>query len=373
MTEKIKFCKKCVMPNTRPGIKFDENGVCEACNNYEKKALINWDKRFKELEALCDKFRGCNGDSYDCAIAVSGGKDSTFQVYVMKELMGMNPLLISVDNWSWTNTGIQNKANISESFGCDILTVTLNKRVGKKMMLKALKKIGSPTWYIDAAIYAVPVRLCIKMGLKLLVYGENVSYEYGGYQKAETYSAKEQFRNDVVKPINWDEWLDDDITMKDLNIIKQPSIDEVNQAGLEPIYLSYFVKWDTFHNYEVAKRHGFRNMEHEWVREGTIENYNQIDSPAYLINQWFKYPKFGHSSTTEMASRYIRAGKISREEAIKLVNERDHILDQKILDDFCNFVGITVKEFWRIADKWYNENLFEQDKFGVWHKKFTLE
>lgn len=122
------------------------------------------------------------------------------------------------------------------------------------------------------------------MGLKLLVYGENVSYEYGGYQKEETYSAKEQFKNDVVKRINWNEWLDDDITMKDLNIIKQPTLDEVNEAGLEPIYLSYFVKWDTLHNYEVAKRHGFRHMEHEWVREGTIENYNQIDSPAYLIN-----------------------------------------------------------------------------------------
>ncbi len=373
MAEKIRFCKKCVMPNTRPGIKFDENGVCEACNNYEKKALINWDERFRELEALCSKYRGCNGNGYDCAIAVSGGKDSTFQVYVIKELMNMNPLLISVDNWSWTNTGLMNKANISESFGCDILTLTLNKKVGKKMMLKALKKLGSPTWYIDAAIYAVPVRISINMGLKLLVYGENVSYEYGGYQKEETYSAKEQFKNDVVKRINWNEWLDDDITMKDLNIIKQPTLDEVNEAGLEPIYLSYFVKWDTLHNYEVAKRHGFRHMEHEWVREGTIENYNQIDSPAYLINQWFKYPKYGHSSTTEMASRYIRAGIMTREEAIKLVNERDHKLDQRVLDDFCNFVGITVKEFWQIADKWYNRDLFEQDRFGVWHKNFRLE
>lgn len=373
MSSGIEFCKKCVMPNTRPGIQFDEKGVCEACNNFEKKEITDWDKRYNELEELCDKYRGCNGDGYDCAIAVSGGKDSTFQIYVMKELMGMNPLLISVDSWNWTETGKQNKENISESFGCDVLTFSLNKKIGKKMLLKGLKKLGSPTWYVDAAIYAVPVKLCIKMGIELLVYGENVNYEYGGSQKEETYSAKGIFGNDVVKPIDWNEWIEEGITMKDIYSIKQPSLDEMNKANLEPIYLSYFIKWDTHHNYKVAKRHGFRHMEHEWVRENTIENYNQIDSSGYLINQWFKYPKYGHSSTTEMASRYIRAGKMSRDEAIYLVNERDHKLDQKILDDYCDFVGITIKEFWVLADKWYNTDLFEQDRFGVWNKKFKIK
>ena len=111
----IQFCKKCVMPNTRPGIKFDEHGVCEACNHYEKKHSVDWDQRFEELKVLCDKYRGSNGNGYDCAVAVSGGKDSTVQVYVMKELLGMNPLLISVDNWSWTETGKANKNNISEA------------------------------------------------------------------------------------------------------------------------------------------------------------------------------------------------------------------------------------------------------------------
>lgn len=371
--EKIQFCRKCVMPNTRPGIRFDENGVCEACNNYEKKQLVDWEKRFDELKALCDKYRGCNGNGYDCAIAVSGGKDSTVQVYVMKELMGMNPLLISVDNWSWTETGRENKNNISEAFSCDIITLSLNRKVGKKMMLKGLQLLGSPTWYADAAIYAFPVRLAMKLGLKLLVYGENVNYEYGGAQKEETYSAKSQFNNDVVKPIDFERWLDEDISLKDLNSVVNPTMKEIDECELEPIYLSYFIKWDSFNNYQIAKRHGFKHMNHEWIREGTIENFNQIDSPAYLMNQWFKYPKFGHSSTTEMCSRYIRAGLMTREEAIKLVCERDGLLDQKILVDFCDFTGITIKEFWKIADKWFNQDLFYQDQMGVWHPKYSIE
>ena len=100
----MKYCKKCTMPDTRPGITFDENGVCCACNHYENRKKVDWDKRWKEFEALCDNYRGCNGPgNYDCAIAVSGGKDSHFQVHIMKEVMHMNPILFSVPSvflWS---------------------------------------------------------------------------------------------------------------------------------------------------------------------------------------------------------------------------------------------------------------------------------
>ena len=84
------------MPDTRPGIKFDSNGVCVACINYAKQKTTNWEQRFDELKTICDKYRGCNGKGYDCAIAVSGGKDSHFQTYIMKEVLKMNPVLLSV-------------------------------------------------------------------------------------------------------------------------------------------------------------------------------------------------------------------------------------------------------------------------------------
>ena len=62
------------MPSTRPGITFDSEGICSACRAHEKKATVDWEQRYKELETLCDKYRGMNGDGYDCMIAVSGGK-----------------------------------------------------------------------------------------------------------------------------------------------------------------------------------------------------------------------------------------------------------------------------------------------------------
>jgi len=357
------------MPDTRPGITFNEKGICSACVNYGKKKVIDWDSRLEKLKNLCDKHRGCNDSSYDCAIAVSGGKDSHVQVYIMKELMKMNPLLLTVNNFSWTETGRKNMKNISEAFGCDIISLTPNLRASKIISKKALIKLGSPTWHIDAAIYAFPYRMAIKMGLKLLVYGENVSYEYGGAQKEETYSALKQFENDVVKPIDFSEWLGDGVSMEDLDCVKFPTYDEMKKAELDPIYMSYFIPWDSHLNYERAKKFGFHHLGHEWIREGTIEQYNQIDSPGYLINQWFKYPKFGHASATEMASRWIRAGRITRKEGIDLVKKYDHHLDQRILDDFLGFISMSHRDFWEVTDKWYNRELFKKDRFGEWRLK----
>ena len=368
----MKYCKKCLMPDTRPGIKFNNEGICMPCVNYEKQKHIDWDQRKKEFEKLCDKYRGKNGNGYDCAIAVSGGKDSHFQVWYMKEVMKMNPLLISVGSIDWTNTGRQNLNNIGDAFNCDIISMNPNPHVSRIMAIKSFEEIGSPTWYADALIYAFPYRMAIKLGLQLLIYGENVNYTYGGQYDKETPSAKMQPLNDVVKPV-WDRWLKDgQLTEKDLYSAKQPTMEEYEQAGLEAIYMSYFVEWDSDRNYQVAKKHGFRHLGHEYQREGTLEQYNQIDSIGYLLNQYLKYPKFGHSSATEMASRWIRAGLTTREKMIPLVEEKDKKLDQGIVDAFLSFTGINATEFYKILDKWYNKDLFYQDKWGIWHEKFKV-
>ena len=368
----LAYCKKCLMPNTRPGIEFMDDGICAPCHNYEKQKSTNWDQRFEELKVLCDKYRGCNGNSYDCAIAVSGGKDSHFQVYVFKELMKMNPVLLSTSCSDWTDIGRKNIENIAEAFSCDVISIQPNPRVSKIMAKKALVEIGSPTWYTDALIYAFPYRTAANLGLKLLVYGENVNYTYGGKYNEETPSAKFQSYNDVVKPV-WDKWLEDgDLSEKELASAKQMTLEEYENSGLNAIYLSYYVPWDSHRNYEVASRYGFRHLGHEYVREATLEQYNQIDSLSYLVNQYLKYPKYAHASATEMASRWIRAGLVTREEMIPEVKRKDKILDQGVLDAFVKYIGITSKEFWKIMDKWYNKDLFYQDQYGVWRERFDV-
>lgn len=364
----MRHCTKCLMAETKPGLILDDKGICQACHNSELKKRIDYDKRFKELKKLCSSYKRKDG-YYDCIVPISGGKDSHFQVYVIKKILGMNPLLISVgDQFKKTKAGKQNFRNISEAFGCDIMQLHLNYSLARKMVRIAFEELGSPTWPIDRAIYCYPIRMGINMNIPLIVYGENVSYEYGGVLNKESYSAKDQINNDVAKKIDFNLWKKHNITDKELNMLLYPTDKEIKNARLEPIYLSYFIPWDGYHNYQTARKFGFKSLEHEWKREGYIEDYDQIDSIGYLLNVWMKYPKFGFARTTDVVGYWIRGGKITKEEGIKLIRENDHKLDQKVLQDFLDFTGYTHKEFWNIVEKFWNRNIFEKVN-GKWKLK----
>ncbi len=363
----MKYCKKCIMPDTRPNIKFHEDGICAPCKNQERKSTIDYNARWKELEELADKYRGSNGDFYDCIITASGGKDSHYQVHVFKEKLGMNPLIVSVDNFSWTETGRYNWSNILSEFGVDAHVMSLNPKVCKNMFRKAFFKLGSPTWYFDLAIYAYPIQAAIKLGIPLIVYGENTNYERGGSVNTDSPSALDQINNDVVKSVPWEEWLDDDITFKDVQPALYPSKEDIAKANLNPVFLSYYVPWSSHGNYEFAKSRGFKSLDDtgEWKREGFINQYDQIDTVGYLVHTWMKFVKFGHWISTDYASLYIREGMMTREEALKYVNEEEYKLDPKMLKDFLDFTGITETEFWDTVEKFANKDIVEK-RDGVW-------
>ncbi|MFC1952773.1 N-acetyl sugar amidotransferase [Chloroflexota bacterium] len=366
----MRYCKRCVMPDTRPGMQFDENGVCYPCLNYGKRGTINWYERWKELEKIAAKYRGSNGDYYDCIITASGGKDSHFQTYIFKEKLNMNPLLVSVDNFSWTETGRHNWNNIRAEFGVDAHVISLNPQVCKKMFRKALEKLGSPTWYFDRAIYTYPVKIAINLNIPLIVYGEDTNHEYGGPLKIGGYSARDQLDNDVVKPVAWDVWLDDELTMKDVNPGIPPSAKEVEKAKLDPIFLSYFTPWDGYENYQWAKSRGFKSLDDtgEWKRDGFLEQYDQIDTVGYLTHTWFKFPKYGHQRVTEVASLWIRSGRMTREEAVEVVNSEDYKLDKKMLYDFLDFIDYKEEDFWKVVEKFANPDIVEM-RDGNWRLK----
>jgi len=364
----MKFCTKCIMPDTRPHITFDSKGICIACQNHEKKKSVNWDARFEELKVLCDKYRRKNEGVYDCIIAVSGGKDSHYQVHVMKELMGMNPLLITVEDFfTMTEAGKHNLQNISEAFGCNIVSFKPNRRAAKIISRYMFEKYGRPLWYVDRLLYTVPLYYAAALNIPLLVYGENVSYEYGGIDDEETYSARGQIFNGVAPDVDLNELVEVGVSKDELVYLEAPSKKVLDK--LDPIYLSYFVEWNSIKNYEFSRRRGFIDLTHEWDRTNHIENFNQIDSYGYLLNAWMKFPKYGHAYATDYAARWVRYGILTREQAVKLAEDKDHNVDPKIVEDFCNFTGMSIKEFYDALDKLYNTDLFELNEFGQWRLK----
>ena len=109
----------------------------------------------------------------------------------------------------------------------------------------------------------------------------------------------------------------------------------------------------------------FYDRTHEWQRTHHVEQFDQVDSRAYLVHPWMNYQKFGHASATDYAARFVDDGSITREEAKQLVKEHDHKLDVKAMRDFCAFLGYAESQFWAILqDKFYNPELFEKKNLG---------
>lgn len=308
----------------------------------------------------------------DCAIAVSGGKDSHFQVDLMKNKLGMHPILFTVeDNFPMTQAGMHNIKNISEEFGCEIISLKPNIKAQKKIMRYTFEKYGKPTWYIDRLIYTYPLLMALKFNTKLLVYGENVSREYGGADSEDTYSARGILKNGVASDMDEKELISNTgVTKNDLYLTS--AISESDLDKIDPIYISYFIPWNSFSNYETAKKHGFKDLTGEWKRSQHVEDFDQIDTRGYLVHAWLKYPKFGHQAATDYSARMVRYGLISREEAIKLVKAHDPYLDELCVRDFCEFLGYTKEEFWAIVDKLYNREIFEKDSNGQWKLKYDI-
>ena len=369
----MKYCKKCVMPDTRPGSIFDEEGVCQACRNYDRQQKTDWGARSEESKALCDKYRRKDG-YYDCIVAVSGGKDSHFLTYMMKERMGMNPLLICVaDPFTHTAAGIHNLRNLGESFGCDIVVFNMSIDLFRRVARTGFEELGEPLRFIEAAIYTVPFKYAVAFNIPLIVYGENAAYTYGtttedGCSAQKYIEAGHSASGEKLGTKITDFWCERGIPMKELNALIPPAQEDLARAKPEPIFMSYFVPWDDERNYAIAKRHGFKDLHHEWRREGWIEDYGQIDSVSYLVHLWMKYPKFGFARATDIAARWIRKGKITREEAKRLVMEHDHKLDQRAMEDFVTFMGYKPRQFWDIVEQFWNPELFENID-GVWQLK----
>ena len=359
------------MPDTRPGSVFDKNGVCGACRAYEKRKHVDWKERWAQLKQLCDKYRRSDG-YYDCIVPVSGGKDSHSQVKIIKEDMKMNPLLITIgDPFTMTEAGKHNFKNIGEVFGCDHMKFSMSPKMLKKAARVGFEESANPIEFIEAACYTMVQKLAVQLKIPLVFFGENPEYQYGTTEE-DKWLANDYIKKGldwgIFKTIDVNYWQKQGISLKELNTFVPPSQEEMDLVQPKIVFMSYFLPWSATENLEIAKKYGFIDLTHEWKRDGLVEDFEQIDSVAYMVHFWLKYPKFGFQRTSDIVSRRVREGRLNKEEAKRLIMENDHKLDRKALDDFLNFTGYTHKEFWDIVEKFWNKDIFEKID-GVWQLK----
>jgi len=349
----MKRCVSCLRPDTLPGAVFNAEGVCPACERFEARKSIDYACRRDFLKNLCDEHRSKDG-SYDCIIPVSGGKDSFFQVHILKNEFNMHPLLVCVtDPFTHTPEGQHNYEQIAKAFNCDTITARLDPNRIAKSSLLTLQKIGSTNWEVDKAIYAWPLQVAIQMGIKLVVYGENVSWEYGGMNAKNDFSANEQIMNRVVAPLP-------DESPKEFNrdMLRYPTPDEINESKLQALYLSWFYPWNDFTNLSHAECFGFKQLR-SMKRAGYIDNYAQIDSVGYLFNYYLKFMKYGIGRVVDIGSRWVRYGGFTKEKLREAIVTDEGRFDLAIAADFCRMIGQEWDDIRPMVSKWWNRDLFD--------------
>ena len=366
----IKYCRHCVYPETKPDLSLDENGICDACRFVDVKDTTNWDLRRKELAEIFEKFKNKDGSNYDCVIPVSGGKDSTFQAYVVKEEFGLNPLCVSYHLPEFTDLGRKNLENLKK-LGVDCLEFTPNPEICKKMQKIALIEFGDAQWPEHFGIFTVPVQVAVRYNIPLIVWGENSQAEYGGPLKdmenkyldskwCEQYGTRVGGQsNSFVGP---EVMLKHGIDRKFLNPYIYPSDEEIKQVGVTGIFLGSFIRWNIKEQLKKVRDLGFTL--HDGPSEGTFTNYENLDNKIQGIHDYFKWLKFGYGRATDNASVQIRLNCINREEAMKLVKEHEGKLPERYLDEFLKQWDMSRDEFLQITEKFTNKELFKKDEKG---------
>ena len=163
----LRYCKKCILPNTRPNIQFNSQGICDGCeSSHQKQMLIDWSSREMMFSRLIEETKRKNSN-YDCIIPVSGGKDSTWQVLKALEY-GLKPLCVTWKTPFRTELGIHNLQNLI-NLGVSHIDFSINPKVEQKFTLKAFKKLGSPVIPMHMALHAIPLQLATLYKIPLII------------------------------------------------------------------------------------------------------------------------------------------------------------------------------------------------------------
>jgi len=266
------------MPETRPDLYIDEEGVCSACRYIEKRVEIDWEKRKEELLNILDRYRSKNGSNYDCIIPVSGGKDSHFQTIKMLE-MGMNPLCVTATTCKLSDIGRRNIENL-KSLGVDYVEVTTNPIIRRKINKFALTQVGDISWPEHVSIFTVPVRLAVQLNVPLIIWGENPQTEYGGPAAAaenNTLNRRwlEEFGGLLGLRVS-DLVGQEEIEHRHLIQCTYPTDEELKREGVTGLFLGYYLPWDGYKNVLIAQAYGFETY-YKPV-EGALTNYENLDN-----------------------------------------------------------------------------------------------
>jgi len=354
----MKYCVRCILPDTRPGITIGSDGVCSGCKGFDfKQTQIDWAARRRLLDDVVVEAKARSA-GYDCIVPVSGGKDSWYQVIKAKEL-GLKSLAVTWRTPARTKIGQENLDRMIEKLKVDHIDYTINPEVERRFMKVAHEKVGDAGLPMHMAIFVIPIRLATQMRIPLILQGENPQLEFGGNNRerlAVELTDEWLAKHGCMQGTTGQDWAGDGLSTEDLLPYTLPLGSDFRPRT---VFLGAFIKWDSFENTRIAQEHGFA-YEQGGARTG-IWDFADIDCDFISLHHYPKWHKFGMSRAFDNLSVQIREGRMTREQAIDVLRKMGMQTPRDDIRKFCDFVGEPVSWFFDTCDKFRNTAIWFKD------------
>lgn len=373
----MKYCRTCLMPDTRPRVRFDETGQCNGCRYAEERRQVNWAARKKQFIELLGRQ---DSEPWNVIVPCSGGKDSSRIAYELKYTYGMSPLAVCFGQYMWTPEGQHNLNRLCQA-GIDVHYWRVNQQVMRYLARRFFRERGHPKNAYDSAVTAVPMRTALAFRIPLIVHAEHGESFYGGNVLSEEHrrvrSLDEVLENQVGDDAR--NWADHYVSEADLAPYILPEAEELKALGVEDVYWSWYHPWSIWENACWARdvlrfkpaQYG-ENGGWGWGKsDGSFEGFDSIDDMIDTLDFHLMYVKFGFGRATRMASRLIQLNLMTREQGLNLVRIWDSEPPHSFWEPICEYLGISRGELTEIIDSHRGEGLFEL-RSGVWTPTFEV-
>jgi N-acetyl sugar amidotransferase len=332
---------------------FNEHGECSACTNAKKKREIDWDSRKQELLNLLDRHDG------KCIVPSSGGKDSTAQVINLKEL-GADVTCVTATTCHLTDFGRKNLDNLARI--ATTYEVSPNKTVRAKLNRAGLELVGDISFPEHVSIFTTPFKMSVALGIPLIMYGESPQLEYGGPSGSE--KAKEmtlRWRSEYggflgLRPQDLIGHYG--LTKHDMDDYMLPSNEVIAASRVEAHFLGQYIPWDSHKNAEIAKAHG---MIQQCPSSANWWDHENLDNAQTGIHDYMMWRKYGYGRACGQLSVDLRAGRITREQALIELEKRDgkfpyHYAGVDV-NDMLDRIGMNFLQLVEIMDRYTNKEI----------------
>jgi len=337
--DEYRICSRCIMDTSDPHITFNEAGLCDYCRNFDQNIKPVWhpDETSKsELMQIADKIRKEGvGKDFDCIIGMSGGPDSSYTVYVAKEIMNLRPLVFHVDAGWNTEQAVGNIEKIISGLGLDLYTEVIDWEEMKDLQVAFLKsQIADQDGPQDIAFFSALYKFAHKNKIKYILTGANYSTEccrepeewgaYPGIDKTLIYDIHKKYGNKKLKTF--------------------PIVDILNYKIIHTcLYGIRVIKPLNYIPYE--KKEAERLLKDRFGWEKFQHKHHESRYTRFFEDYWLPR-KFGYEKRRAHFSSLIMTGQITREAALARMEkpELDESFVKHEYEYIANKLGLSVKE-----------------------------